>query len=87
LVAVDAFGNFQVSGLFGLCAVVVAVSASTRWTVIASAAAVTAAVASGWWHDNLGVDGMVGAAGRVRARLPGGDRGDPAYRTLSRGVR
>jgi serine phosphatase RsbU (regulator of sigma subunit) len=53
-VAVDVFGSFQVSGLFCLSAVVVAVSASTRWTLIASAAAVSAAVASGWWHDNLG---------------------------------
>jgi hypothetical protein len=52
--AVDVFGEFQISGLFCLTAVIVAVSASTRWTLIASAAAVTAAAASGLWHDNWG---------------------------------
>jgi len=53
-VVIDLIGDFQVSGLFCLSAVVVAVSASTSWTVIASIAAVTAAAASGAWHDNLG---------------------------------
>ena len=50
----DASGEQQVSGLFSLTAVIVAVSASTRWTVAASVAAVTAAAASGLWHDNVG---------------------------------
>jgi serine phosphatase RsbU (regulator of sigma subunit) len=51
---VDVVSQVQVSGLFCLTAVIVAVSASTRWTAIAAAAAITAAVASGLWHDNLG---------------------------------
>jgi serine phosphatase RsbU (regulator of sigma subunit) len=53
-IAVDVLGGFQVSGLFCVAAVVVAVTASTRWTVVTSVAAVTAAVGSGLWHDNLG---------------------------------
>src|SRR3954454_17283938 len=52
--ALDASGEYQVSGLFSLTAVIVAVSASTRWTVAASVAAMTAAAASGLWHDNVG---------------------------------
>src|SRR5690242_4930223 len=72
--AVDLSGGFQVSGLFCLCPLVVAVSASTRWTLIASAAAMTAAVASGAWHDNLGSNAwavrLVGCAvGCVAATL------------------
>lgn len=52
--ALDLLGEFQVSGLFCLVAVVVAISASTWWTLVASAVAVTAAAASGLWHDNVG---------------------------------
>ncbi|WP_374969625.1 SpoIIE family protein phosphatase [Terrabacter sp. BE26] len=53
-VAVDVLADFQVSGLFCLAALVVAVSASPRQTLMISVAAVTAAVASGLWNDNLG---------------------------------
>jgi serine phosphatase RsbU (regulator of sigma subunit) len=64
--AVDVLGDSQVSGLFGLCAVVVAVGASIFWTLIASALAVTAAAASGLWHDNLGsLAWLVGLMGCV----------------------
>jgi serine phosphatase RsbU (regulator of sigma subunit) len=52
--ALDVLGDNQVSGLFCLSAVVVSLSASMQWTAAASVAAVTAAAASGLWHDNLG---------------------------------
>ena len=52
--AVDLSGAGQVSGLFSLTAVIVAVSASARWTAAASLFAMAAAAGSGLWHDNVG---------------------------------